>query len=198
MKVCLAASAGGHLNQLLQTAAAWRRQRVFFVTTGNMPATRLWERCGAKVYEVGGSNRQHLPKVLQVLARCVGTLVQEQPDVVISTGAAHGCLLCLLGKLLGAKVVRVDSIANVERLSRSGRLVPPLANLVMSQWPEVAARYRRVEYHRALMWSFLPSVPSSLSTGWSGQWTKPWGGWRGKRTSLPRSAGEATGSRTRR
>jgi beta-1,4-N-acetylglucosaminyltransferase len=47
-------------------------------------------------------------------------------------------------------VVWIDTIAYVERLSLSGRLVQHVADMVISQWPEVAARYRRVEYHGAL------------------------------------------------
>lgn len=151
MKVCLAASAGGHLNQLLETEAAWRGQHSVFVTTGPMPAERLRERYRAPVYAVGESNREHPLQVLRVLAACIGIMLRERPDVVISTGAAHGCLLCLLGKLMGAKVVWIDSIANVERLSLSGRLVRPFADLVITQWAEVAPRYPGVEYHGALV-----------------------------------------------
>jgi UDP-N-acetylglucosamine:LPS N-acetylglucosamine transferase len=151
VKLCLAASAGGHLNQLLEAEAAWRGQHTVFVTTGAMPAERLRQQHGVPVYVVGESNREHPFKVLGVLARCLGIVVRERPDVVLSTGAAHGCLLCLLGKLMGAKVVWIDSIANVERLSLSGRLVRPFADLVITQWPEVATRYAGVEYHGALV-----------------------------------------------
>jgi UDP-N-acetylglucosamine:LPS N-acetylglucosamine transferase len=150
LKVCLAASAGGHLNQLLETEGAWREHDIFFVTTGGMPAERLRERYGGPVYVVGESNRKHPLKVLRVTASCIGIALRERPNVIVSTGAAHGCLLCLLGKLAGAKVVWIDSIANVERLSLSGQIVRPLADLVISQWPEVAAMYRGVEYHGTL------------------------------------------------
>jgi UDP-N-acetylglucosamine:LPS N-acetylglucosamine transferase len=116
-----------------------------------MVAERLRARYGVPVYVVGESNREQPLKVLRVLARCVGIVLRERPDVIVSTGAAHGCLLCLLAKLAGARVVWIDSIANVERLSLSGRLVRPFADVVISQWPEVAAAYRGVEYHGALV-----------------------------------------------
>ena len=57
-----------------------------------------------------------------------------------------GCIACYLGKLLGARVIWVDSITNVERLSLSGRLVRYIADLFLVQWPELAERYRNVEY----------------------------------------------------
>jgi UDP-N-acetylglucosamine:LPS N-acetylglucosamine transferase len=73
-------------------------------------------------------------------------VLRERPDVVISTGAAVGCIVCFLGKLLGAKVVWIDSITNVERISLSGRMVRYIADLFLVQWPELAKRYDNVEY----------------------------------------------------
>jgi UDP-N-acetylglucosamine:LPS N-acetylglucosamine transferase len=67
-------------------------------------------------------------------------LIKERPDVVISTGAAPGLIALRLGKWMGARTVWLDSIANVEALSMSGRKALPFADLTLSQWPDVAAR----------------------------------------------------------
>ena len=52
---------------------------------------------------------------------------------------------------LGAKVVWIDSITNVERISLSGRMVRYVADLFLVQWPELAGRYKKVEYVGALV-----------------------------------------------
>jgi UDP-N-acetylglucosamine:LPS N-acetylglucosamine transferase len=65
----------------------------------------------------------------------------EKPDVVVSTGAAVGCITCFLSKLLGAKVIWIDSITNVERISLSGRMVRQIADLFLVQWSELAEKY---------------------------------------------------------
>jgi hypothetical protein len=44
-----------------------------------------------------------------------------------------------LGRLTGARTLWIDSIANSERMSSSGRLARKLAHQTISQWPEVAA-----------------------------------------------------------
>ncbi len=77
---------------------------------------------------------------------CFYAVWRERPEVVLSTGAAPGLLACLFGRILGAKVIWVDSIANTRKMSLSGRLVRPIAHRVLSQWPDVAARYHGVEY----------------------------------------------------
>jgi hypothetical protein len=49
------------------------------------------------------------------------------------------------------KVVWIDSIANVERLSLSGRIVRPFADLFLVQWPELAERYKGVRHDGAVI-----------------------------------------------
>jgi len=85
------------------------------------------------------------------MIRCINVILRERPDVVISTGAAAGCIVCFLGKLLGARVVWIDSITNVERISLSGRMVRYIANLFLVQWPKLAEQYNNVEYVGAVI-----------------------------------------------
>ena len=144
LRICLAASAGGHISQLLKLAESWNGYETFCVTTTEVVRDKL-SRFG-EVYVVGECNREHLIRTISVLLRCIRIVLRQRPDVVISTGAAAGCMLCFLGKMLGAKVVWVDSITNVERLSLSGRMVRYIADLFLVQWPELAGRYKRVEF----------------------------------------------------
>ncbi len=144
-KVCLAASAGGHMSQLLKLADSWAGGDVFFVTTTTVLRDKLQRQ--APAYVVGESNRNSPVKALGVLGRCICTIMKEKPAVVISTGALHGCLICYLAKFLcGAKVVWIDSITNVDRPSLSGRLVYRIADLFLLQWPKLVNTYKNAEY----------------------------------------------------
>jgi len=144
-KICLAASAGGHISQLMKLADAWGGQDVFYVTTTPVMKDKLLRL--APAYFVGESNRTHPLRALGVLYRCIRIVMKEKPAVVISTGALHGCLICYLAKLLcGAKVVWMDSITNVDKPSLSGRLVYPIASLYLLQWKELTLGYPRAEY----------------------------------------------------
>ena len=144
LKICLAASAGGHISQLLKLAASWNGYETFCVTTTEVVRNKL-NKLG-EVYVVGECNRQHPIRVITVLLRCLHIISKERPDVVISTGAAAGCMLCFLGKMIGSKVIWIDSITNVERISLSGRMVRYVADLFLVQWPELAGRYKRIEF----------------------------------------------------
>ena len=144
LHICLAASAGGHLTQLLKLESGWNGYNTFCVTTSDIVLEKLQKH--GKVYVVGECNRRHLLKVLLVSIRCIRIILKERPDVVISTGAAAGCIMCFLGKMIGAKIIWVDSITNIERLSLSGRLVRHIADLFLTQWQHLAEQYRNVEY----------------------------------------------------
>jgi len=144
LKICLAASAGGHISQLLKLSSSWNGYETFCVTTTEVVRNGL-NKLG-EVYVVGECNRQHPIRVITVFIRCLRIALKERPDVVISTGAAAGCMLCFLSKIFGAKVVWIDSITNVERISLSGRMVRYIADLFLVQWPELADRYKKVEF----------------------------------------------------
>lgn len=148
-KICLAASAGGHLTQLLKLSLYGEGRKIFYVTSVEVVRGQMQE-CD-KVYVVGECNRQHPLKVLQVLFRCVKVIYREHPNVIISTGAATGFLMCLLGRCFGAKIVWIDSIANIEKLSLSGCMVRYFADLFLTQWPELAKKYKKVEFVGAIV-----------------------------------------------
>ncbi|MGA2679668.1 MAG: PssD/Cps14F family polysaccharide biosynthesis glycosyltransferase [Sedimentisphaerales bacterium] len=149
IKICLVASAGGHLSQLLKLVDSWNGYETFSLTTTEVVREKL-QNFGP-VYTVGECNRQHPILVFKVLLQCIRIILKERPDVIISTGAAVGCIACFLGKLLGAKIIWIDSITNVDRISLSGRLVRPIADLFLVQWPELAHKYSNVEYIGAVI-----------------------------------------------
>jgi len=137
------------MSQLLKLAESWNGHETFCVTTTEVVRDKLSKFGG--VYVVGECNRQQPVRVVKVLLRCIRIAFRERPDVVISTGAAAGCILCFLCKMYGAKVVWIDSVTNVERISLSGRMVRHIADLFLVQWPELASRYKRVEYVGAII-----------------------------------------------
>ena len=144
LKICLAASAGGHLSQLLKIAPISCGHEIFCITTKEEIREKLQDYGPTTV--VGECNRQHPFLVLKVFGRCLKVIFKNKPDVVISTGAAAGCMACFLGKLLGAKILWLDSITNVEKPSLSGRMVRYIADVFLVQWPELAEKYKNAEY----------------------------------------------------
>ncbi|UXA14948.1 hypothetical protein KXD97_15045 [Mycobacterium sp. SMC-8] len=65
-------------------------------------------------------------------------LLRVRPHAVITTGASPGFFAIYMGRLLGARTVWVDSIANAQELSLSGRRVGRYCGLWLTQWEHLA------------------------------------------------------------
>lgn len=75
--------------------------------------------------------------MLIMLFQIMTIMIRVRPDVVITTGAAPGVFAIRTGKLLGARTIWIDSMANVEKLSLSGQLVGSHTDLWLTQWKEL-------------------------------------------------------------
>jgi len=134
-KIIAVASGGGHWMELLRLRPAFQGHEVVFVTVSPIYRSDVGT---ARFYVVNDATRWDKLALLKLMFRIARVLVRERPDVVISTGAAPGCFAIVFGKLLRARTIWLDSIANVERLTLSGRLAGRFADLWLTQWPHLA------------------------------------------------------------
>lgn len=134
-KVLAVSSGGGHWVELLRVRPAFADSDVVFVTVDS--AYQL-DVPGYRFYRVCDASRDTWFRLFRCSFEVLLILLKENPDVVISMGAAPGYLAVRLGKLLGAKTVWLDSIANAEDLSMSGALAGRCADLWLTQWPHLA------------------------------------------------------------
>ncbi len=134
-KVLAVASRGGHWIQLRRLAPALAACDVVYASTDSALRDDV---PGERFVRVRDANRDEPWGCLVLFFQILRTLLSVRPDVVLSTGAAPGCLALVLGRALGARTIWLDSIANVEQLSLSGRLVRAFAGLWLTQWPDLA------------------------------------------------------------
>jgi len=129
------ASGGGHWVQLMRMHAAFAGFDPVYVST-----LKGYEHMigGAPIYIVSDSSRFDVRPLLPTFATAIKVYLRHRPKVLITTGSAPALPFVLLGRLFGCRTLWVDSIANGERLSSSGRIARKFATKVISQWPEVA------------------------------------------------------------
>ena len=66
-------------------------------------------------------------------------LLRVRPDAIIGSGPAISVLVSFLGKLIGAKVIFVETGCRVTALSLSGKIMYQIADLFFVQWPILAS-----------------------------------------------------------
>lgn len=146
-RVMAVASGGGHWVQLLRLRPAFSECDVTYVTTVRSYQPGLGD---AEFHTVTEATAATKFRLVVLAAQLVWLMISIRPDVVISTGAAPGCLAIRLGKLLGCRTLWIDSIANAQTLSRSGKLVRRHADVVLSQWEHVA-QSERVQFQGGVL-----------------------------------------------
>ena len=134
-KVLAVASGGGHWVQMLRIKQAFEGCDVVFVTVHESYRSQV---PGHGFYVVSDANRFDKMGLIKAAGRLAKIVWNERPDIVVSTGAAPGYLALRLGRLLGARTIWLDSIANVEELSMSGSRIGHFADLWLTQWPHLA------------------------------------------------------------
>lgn len=135
MKLCFAASSGGHLKELSQLEKLKEGRESFLFTEEGLDGDRFCD----KIYYVNKIDRKErlfLPHFLALFWRSWRVLCREKPDCVITTGALAAYPIALLSKLRRCKLVYIESFARMNSASLTGRLLYPIADLFIVQWEE--------------------------------------------------------------
>ncbi|CUJ82330.1 Oligosaccharide biosynthesis protein Alg14 like protein [Shimia thalassica] len=134
-RVLAVASGGGHWVQLLRLRPAFANCDVHFAT---VDAGAKADVSPSPFYTFKDANRDTKLSLILSTFQIAMIVLRVRPDVVISTGAAAGFLAIRIAKLIGARTMFVDSIANANELSLSAQLVAKHADQLVTQWPSVA------------------------------------------------------------
>ncbi|WP_018626107.1 hypothetical protein [Niabella aurantiaca] len=134
-RILAVASAGGHWVQLLRLVPAFEGHTVSFLST-----KENFEEMVAphRFYFVRNATRWNKLGVLRTFFLVVGIVRKARPDVIVTTGAAPGLLAIIAGRLCGAQTLWIDSIANAECLSLSGKIASVFAHRALTQWRDLA------------------------------------------------------------
>lgn len=135
-KILAVASIGGHWVQLLRIAKPMEKDyEVVYLCTHPKCATMVE---GQKFYVMEDYSRWDAWKMIPAFFKLLGVVRKERPEAIVTTGAAPGLMCLLAGKVLGKKTIWVDSIANVQHLSASGRIAQKFASKIYTQWRDLA------------------------------------------------------------
>lgn len=136
-RVLAVSSGGGHWVQLQRVIPAFDDHEITFVTVN---ASYQADVPDAKVLLVRDSTRWDRLGMIRLSFQILWILLTVRPDIVLSTGAAPGLLAIILGRLTGSRTIWLDSIANAEEMSMSGRLVRRFSQLWLTQWPHLETK----------------------------------------------------------
>ena len=139
IKICLVCSHGGHFAEMMQLIKAFENHNYFFATYRS-EATKNLENA----YFLEFKDWDLKGKVLQIknIGKVLFILIKERPNIIVSTGGGEIAVpFCYIGKLLGSKVIFIETLARITTPSGGGKLIYPISDLFLVQWESLLSKY---------------------------------------------------------
>lgn len=144
IRVCVACSPGGHLVEARELAPVYEKYDHFYFTFSGGVANEMKKTTRVRA----------IPNVVKhnPLSWIIGAVLSayiaivERPDVIISTGAGIAVFFCIFAKLLGAKLIFIESMAKIEKPTLTARFLYPFADLFIVQWPNLLKYFPKAKY----------------------------------------------------
>ncbi|PIE64990.1 MAG: oligosaccharide biosynthesis protein Alg14 [Desulfobacterales bacterium] len=136
-KILLVSSSGGHFVQLNLLLECLKDVDIIVVSTYPKKPLTI---DSLQYFSIIDFSRDDPWKIIKVFRQCIRILVNNKPDLVLTTGAAPGFVMLIAAKIINIKGIWLDSIANSKQLSLSGKLAKKFGFTVLSQWREVAVK----------------------------------------------------------
>lgn len=152
-KVIFVASSGGHLSEILKLKELFKEYDYLLVTEKTEITSKLIDNYNMEYLKYGPNKNKfkYIGAVIYNMFKSIKILIKFKPSTVLSTGAQVGGIMCFFAKLLGKKVIYIESLAKVNTLSTTGKMVYPFANKFYVQWENLSKKYKKAEYIGRLM-----------------------------------------------
>ena len=149
-KVLFISSTGGHLNELLQLSCLFEKYDYHIITEKDKSSEALKIKYGDKIlYLPYGTRSKLLTYIFKYFYLCLKTIyyyLKLRPKVIVTTGTHTAGPMCYLGKIFGSKIIYIETYANRNKKTATGRLIYPIADLFIVQWEEMLKLYPKAVY----------------------------------------------------
>lgn len=158
-KIMFISSMGGHLSELLQLDKLILKNNSYVVTEKSNSTLFLKEKYKNVFYLISGSkDYQKFLYPFRLLGNCFKSLflyLKIRPDYIITTGAHIAGPMCCIGKIFGSKIIFIETFANMESKTITGRLVYKFADYFVVQWEDMLKLYPKAVFGGWIYWFLL-------------------------------------------
>ena len=148
-KVLFISSGGGHLEELLALKKLFDDVEYTIVTEKTPSTLFLKEKYKNVKYLVYGT-QDHLLAYLFIfpfnILLSFFMFIKIKPDFVISTGTHTAVPMCKIAHMFKKKVIWIETLANITTGTKAGKMIYPIADKFIVQWPELLEVYPNAEY----------------------------------------------------
>jgi beta-1,4-N-acetylglucosaminyltransferase len=146
LRICFAASSGGHFEQLMMLKPIMEKYNGFIVTEKTEYISDTGSTKSYYLLQVNREEKLCIAKLIVNAFKSLRIFIREKPDVIICTGVLAMVPLCLICKLFGKKLIYIESFAKVTSPTMSGKLLYKCADRFYVQWPQMKKIYPNAIY----------------------------------------------------
>ena len=148
-KVIFISSGGGHLEELLALKKLFNDVDYTIISEKTDSTLFLKDKYKNVKYLIYGT-QDHLLAYLFIfpinIILSFFIFLKIRPDFVVSTGTHTAVPMCKIAHLFKKKVVWIETMANITTGTKAGKMIYPIADKFIVQWPELLEVYPRAEY----------------------------------------------------
>ena len=148
--VLFISSTGGHLDELMQLKPMFEKYDYHIITEKTKSNLKLKEQYKDKIgYLVYGTKLHKFTYVFKLLYNCFKSLyyyIKFHPDYIITTGTHTAGPMCCIGKIMGSRIIYIESFANIHTKTATGKLLYPISDLFIVQWKDMTKLYKDAKY----------------------------------------------------
>jgi len=149
-RILFIASAGGHLSELLALRPMFDRYDSFLMTEKTKSSEALTKQFQHKMgFLLYGTMAHPFSYPFKLLGNCFISLyyyLKFRPKFVITTGVQSAGPMCCIAKIMGSKIIYIETFANIETKTATGRIIYYFADYFVVQWKSMLKLYPKAEY----------------------------------------------------
>lgn len=143
--VLFISSTGGHLDELMQLKPMFSKYDYHIITEKTKSNLSLQEKYKDKIgFLVYGTKDHLLSYPFKLIYNCFKSLyfyLKFHPDYIVTTGTHTAGPMCCIGKILGSKIIYIETFANMTSKTATGRLLYFIADRFIVQWKSMKKVY---------------------------------------------------------
>ncbi|WP_144560126.1 PssD/Cps14F family polysaccharide biosynthesis glycosyltransferase [Shouchella miscanthi] len=148
-QVVFISSSGGHFSQLLQIIKEYKGSFVLITEKNKTLDSNMYN-------DIRFLRQQDRKKwyfsfiFLLNVVNSIKYVFKIKPKVVVTTGAGVTIPFCLLAKILGGKIIFIESFAKVHSPTLTGKIIYKFSDRHYVQWQELLNNYPKAIYKGAI------------------------------------------------
>ena len=149
-RVIFISSTGGHFSELMMLKPIFANYDYHLITEKTASTISLKdeykERIHYLVYGTRVKKIKYFFKTTYNTIKSLALFIKIRPKAIVTTGTHTAMPMCIIGKILGAKIIFIETYANVFTPTGSGKVIYKFADEFIVQWEDMLKVYPKAIY----------------------------------------------------